>query len=785
MQVLSKTIAWFAMNKKLIYILLSLALAVIGFPNLVSQYDLTIDPQIHWVFNSLFQENFLATQNIIFPHGPLSFLEYPLGKGKNILFSSIFFLSVRFVFAFVALKFYNVDKNWSSFFILIALILFLQYLDFELVLCGLVFLLVATHLKTHKKIALFLAVLIAVVSFYIKISIGVVAGTLLGSYCIYLCYTFGETNEVHYDRNRASLSSILLLLSYPLVLFAFWIAFYKTGSGFFTYLIGVKELVLGNSDSASLYPDNNWWYLSISVVSLAAIPFFLEKKQNRFLFFISLLSILAVWKHSMAREDAWHIMKFFYWVFFIGATLLLNEPSRKLASRFLLCTSLIFFYQNARNVTGAALLSIKTLSVNAITQNIITNDGKKKSQSALRKEARRCDLEAEDIFRLKNSTVDCYPYNYCFIERNNLDWVPRPIIQSYAAYTPWLDKKNAEHFLSDAAPQYLIWENDILKRDRWNSAMTSIDGRYLLHDEPQTIDAIFRNYIIVNKAKEYTLWEKRDTTLKGGFSESLKDSLQWGKWFPVPQIGTFMNAQVELELKVLGKLKAALYKGEAVYIEYKTDLGIRKHRITQKHANKHLWVSPLLGNLNSNELPPAVRAIRFSTNNPNLYGQDIILEWKSQVSFDDFILYPYENIFKRPLIDLYSVPDSTIISKSQEDPQILKPQNYSSSINIPSKEIPLDSIQVVANLEFNMSCLAKAKLVIEIQNNGEQKSWESIALDKYITHCNAWENVYFAKDVVLSEGDMVKVYVWNNGLKEMSIKNFQCRNFNMGVKAIL
>ncbi len=772
------------MDRRIIYILVSLLFAVLSFQDLVSRYDLTIDPQIHWVFNSLFNSNFEFNREIIFPHGPLSFLEYPLGVGNNILISSLFSFLVRFLFALSALLYIKLEKNWCGGIFLFAIYLFLMYLDFELLLCGLVFLFVANHLKTKKILFLTSAVMFSAFSFYIKISIGVISGSILGSYLVYLCtqiFHYPTVNKASKENQSTEIYSLLTLISYPLVLCLLWTLFFGSVGGFLEYLMGVKELIIGNSDSASLYPDNNWIFLSVSIFSLLVFPFTKISKQNKVLFFISLLSMLSVWKHSMAREDAWHIMKYFYWIFFILSSLLINEKKWKALPLLVFFLATGFYYLNSYAVTGHSLLNLKTPKLSAIQNNLLSNKSFLTSSERIKKEASPCTLDAKDKNEIGEQFVDCYPYNYCFIQENDLNWQPRPISQSYAAYTPWLDQKNANHFASKNAPAYIIWEMDMLNRDRWNSAMTSIDGRYLLHDEPKTFNSILQHYSIVSKSKDYVLWKKRKIglTLKQATLDNKTQVYKWGEWIPLPESTFTLKIKARFQKSILAKLKAALYKGDVVFIEYKTNEGIKKYRFTNKHAQQGILVSPLLENLNTLVSPPRLEAIRFTTYNENAFSKNIAIDWlyESLVDQDRRILL--DSILQKNLY-LSPKPLEEILYtyKHMETTQLIADQ-FSPAISVPVDSlISNDStiqVQLISSLQFKMPCLGKTKLVIEVQNGSNKKSWSSIDLDAFITHCNTWESMYNIKTPILEQGDIIKLYVWNSGKSQTTIKEFSAR----------
>src|SRR5690554_7715176 len=68
-------------------LILGLMLIVGTFPANDWSFSVGIDPPLQWVFNFLFEHNLELGKNIIFPHGPLAFLMYPLSE--NILLTTL------------------------------------------------------------------------------------------------------------------------------------------------------------------------------------------------------------------------------------------------------------------------------------------------------------------------------------------------------------------------------------------------------------------------------------------------------------------------------------------------------------------------------------------------------------------------------------------------------------------------------------------------------------------------------------------------------------------------
>jgi hypothetical protein len=76
--------------------------------------------------------------------------------------------------------------------------------------------------------------------------------------------------------------------------------------------------------------------------------------------------------------------------------------------------------------------------------------------------------------RLRSGTVDVVPWGVALVNTYGLDWKPRGVIESYAAYTSYLDQLDAQRYLADGPDMVVL------------SDMT-IDNRYAPYDEPRVL----------------------------------------------------------------------------------------------------------------------------------------------------------------------------------------------------------------------------------------------------------------------------------------------------------
>jgi len=79
-------------------LLLGLLVVVGTFPENDWVYSTGIDMPLHWVFNYIFDQGFAIGEGIVFPHGPLAFLMYPLSENILIATLTTAFLKIGLVF---------------------------------------------------------------------------------------------------------------------------------------------------------------------------------------------------------------------------------------------------------------------------------------------------------------------------------------------------------------------------------------------------------------------------------------------------------------------------------------------------------------------------------------------------------------------------------------------------------------------------------------------------------------------------------------------------------------
>ncbi len=125
-------------------------------------------------------------------------------------------------------------------------------------------------------------------------------------------------------------------------------------------------------------------------------------------------------------------------------------------------------------------------------------------------------------------TVDAYPYDSTGLIAWNLSYKPRPVFQSYAAYTPFLSRKNADHFKSSNAPEFLIFGPNVTEDGK------PVDARYPTLDDSLSLPEILSRYDLLATLRGKALLKKTPVPRPYALPLIEKVTAEFGKPIPVP-----------------------------------------------------------------------------------------------------------------------------------------------------------------------------------------------------------------------------------------------------------
>lgn len=196
------------------------------------------------------------------------------------------------------------------------------------------------------------------------------------------------------------------------------------------------------------------------------------------------------------------------------------------------------------------------------------------------------------------STVDLIPHDVSLLLAAGLNYNPRPIFQSYSAYSGYLDKLNANHFLKTNRPDFVLIQND------------GVDNRYHFWDESFTKATIELNY---NRRKDTTSrkeeWLNNDTSYlmlqavpgKGAvpeFRETDEITCKTGEQVPVPEDTLYpVYMSVDIEYTPLGFINKMIFQPTEINICFITTKGdYSEYRLVRPIAREPVPVGYLVTN---------------------------------------------------------------------------------------------------------------------------------------------------------------------------------------------
>ena len=284
--------------------------------------------------------------------------------------------------------------------------------------------------------------------------------------------------------------------------------------------------------------------LAFGLVFLASINELWHDHRAALQFLISGFFLFALYKHAFVRADN-HIAVFVLMVSTELAILVLFLPSpikERLSSVFLVSLILTFGYVSkfyTYNFFQSKYLGIKHYYHQA------TNAAYIPDPKAPLEEHR---LPQEILDQIENRSTDILPWDISYIYVNDLAYTPRPVIQSYAAYNYDLDMINANKYLGESAPDFLLFRTG------------DIDGRHPFFTESITKLAILRNYEIAGAYNDFVLLEKSPQLKSSTIVDEYDKQAQLGRFIFLGKTPNLLLLTADIEYNLIGKISSVFYQ---------------------------------------------------------------------------------------------------------------------------------------------------------------------------------------------------------------------------------
>ncbi|PCJ19332.1 MAG: hypothetical protein COB02_08055 [Candidatus Cloacimonadota bacterium] len=558
-------------NQPLIYPLTFL-LFFLTLPLIYSQPPKGLDGSYMIALNRAFISNLEFGKDIFFTYGPLGFLYIPCKISLNFQIAMLVNYSLHLCLSYLFcqnLIIKNSDKT-ATFLKFCILFLFLNFITFEISIVFIFALILHKKAPNNYIHPTILSILISL-SFLCKVS----------TFFLIILVIISKIIDNYFTNNNNQLIFLMLALFF-IEISAFWMIFYGNINSLFSYFYGMLEFVRGNSTAMSMILDQNWSLLFFAVIFISFSFFFYQKSFSKLL----ILSLLASFKYSYIREDHALIFLYFSTSFILMNSFYQSKTNKIIQSFIISFIGTIFILISYQKLSPDHLknLTIQNFLKRAfypkILYKLINNKTKSKPHNS---ETSFCN-DYQNI--INDQSVDFYPNDIHYINLCKLNWLNRPTLQSYIAYTPWLDKKNAKHFNSNNAPQFILWHNNKL---------ISIDNKYQLNEEPNTLLAILSNYSFLQKDSHNLILKKKQRKSLIKYKNLNTQNYKWFSWIKIPSNNQLVRVKIYFTNTLYGSLKKLIFRENPIYIDYKLKNNkIISHRISSDNAKEGVWVQPYI-----------------------------------------------------------------------------------------------------------------------------------------------------------------------------------------------
>lgn len=370
------------------------------------------------------------------------------------------------------------------------------------------------------------------------------------------------------------------------------------------WLRGSLEVTAGYTEAMHLVPKQNvLWVCAIAGIAFLAGAVIRTISvqltfRNTGILLVTVLYVFLSWKQGLVRADG-HVMYFIVYLP-IAFALLLTEPFKDpLSSSTKWTLDLLFLgviclcalaatYQNSRLIRDQITAFPKRIVHNAslILKSPLGECSRKYAATRAPSQEERDIVASMSVPRamIGNATVDVISFHQMAALSNELNYHPRPVIQSYSAYTPYLQELNREFFQSERRPEYILLR------------METIDNRFPTLDEATTLPYILQNYNLVWHDDFMLLLKLRgqeplDVHLKkiGERKIAFGERLDLSAWR-----NTALFMRVDIKPTVMGRLIKFVYQPAAITLYARTGGESTDNRFIPAMAKHGFIISPFL-----------------------------------------------------------------------------------------------------------------------------------------------------------------------------------------------
>lgn len=520
-----------------------------------------------WVttMNYAVQHNWIFGRDIIFTFGPLAFLSTRFGHGIP---QSWFWMGDLLLLLTSAVGSLQLLRSFGwrmvAVWLLTLYILRCSVYQFETALFLSFLLLVLLGIRKPSLIISLSIVLTGTTLLFIKVNYGIISLAILFGYLLVKPKPEGTWSA----KNIAVYACALVL---PIVFARF------LNTDLLAYLRSSIDIIAGYNEAMNKFQPEPivlktfifaaGLLLIVGLIVAANIRKFIGSAARLFSLGIIAVALFILFKQSFTRADL-HVLAFpasvttLLFLLYLFSIETFDKKSKALIVLSAI-TSLALLWPYANPLAPVHAIASRLAKPNLAP---ITNTLPKRMRD-----------------HIGNDTVDIITWESSLVYLERLNYNPRPIFQSYSAYTEYLGSKNLEKYLQNGAPRYIIFKLDM------------IDSRFPMGDEPQLYLHLLSHYELADSTEEYLLLRKRNIPLQSQLTEIRSGSIHPGETISLPQDKSLYLITANVDLSLVGRVMKTLFQAPMLFITSEDLRGSKKtFRIIRDLWRKPVLVSPAI-----------------------------------------------------------------------------------------------------------------------------------------------------------------------------------------------
>jgi hypothetical protein len=201
-------------------------------------------------------------------------------------------------------------------------------------------------------------------------------------------------------------------------------------------------------------------------------------------------------------------------------------------------------------------------------------------------------VEANEVIRRENplpaltGSTDMYEDEISVLLASKNQWNPRPVFESYSAYTPELARLNEQHLRGQDAPDWIFFR------------VESIDQRLPSLDDGLSWPALLDNYSFDSYSGQFALLHKNQQIHpSSNYIPISERECKTGDAIAIPDSDGLLFARVNLRPTLAGRLLITFLNPPQLHITLKLEDGTtKKYRVISEMMTTGFVISPLVEN---------------------------------------------------------------------------------------------------------------------------------------------------------------------------------------------